>query len=483
VSASVGHFQYDTDGFRSNNDLEHDIANAYLQWAVSPELNLQTEYLWRDTEHGDLRQNFDLDDRDETFRRDLESHVWRTGARYSPTQQSDLLFSYIHSDTDSGGQSVPVDIPDVIKVSEQQSQNDKADQFEGQYLFRAERFNLQAGAAHADADVSGAFTATALITIPPPVPGLPPLIIDDVQVFPTDSRTRDTRGYVYTNIQLPYAILATVGASYQDYDGELTSDGISNNFDRFNPKVGIRWNLMPNLTARAAYFETVKPVLVSNRTLEPTQVAGFYKFLDAPAAPRWERFGARRAWRPVKELKVGGELTRRNVESPVVNFAALAMNYEDRDEWQHRAYVFWEPAARWALGVEGIYDKFTNASDSIVSNIVPSYVRSWTVPTKVSYFDPRGWFASLGVTYVDQTVRRNATQSVLAQGSSDFALVDLAFGYRLPARRGMLSLVFMNLFDKDFDYQDNSYRTFSDQPYVGPYVPERVVMARMTVSY
>ncbi len=483
VSASLGGFSYDTDGYRPNNDLDHEIWDLYGQWAISPEVNVQAEYWRRKTDHGDLRQNFDLEDFDDTFRRDLDGDVWRIGGRVSPTSRSDLLLSYIHSDVDSSGQSVPLDIPGAITLREDQAQNDEADQYEAQYLFRADRFNLLLGVAHADSAIEGAFTATANITEPPPVPGLPPFEFEDVQVFPANSDTKDTRGYVYGNVQLNDSVLATLGVSYQSYDEDLVSDGITNDFDRWNPKLGIRWGITDTLTARAAYFKTVKPVLVNNRTLEPTQVAGFNQFFDDPDATRSTRYGAGLDWRPLSDLHIGGELTKREVESPVIDFGLSKSVYEDRDEWLNRLYLFWTPADRWSISGEVIFDEFTNEDNSLFADVVPDRVSTWTIPLKVTYFHPSGWFAGAGVTYVDQEVRRDQTRSVLAQGDSSFTLVDAAVGYRLPKRYGLLSLSVQNLFDKDFDYQDNSYRTFSDQPYVSPYVPERTIMGRVTLSF
>ncbi len=475
---SLGGFDFESEGFRSNNDLDHKIVNLYGQWAVSPVINIQAEYRHRDTKHGDLRQNFDLEDFDETFRSKLDADIWRLGGRISPTSSSDVLLSYIHSDVDSSEQVVPLEIPDVITVREDGSQNDEADQYEGQYIYRADHFNLVVGAAHADVDIDGKFESTATITIVPP-----DITFDDVQVFPTSSETKDTRGYAYGNVHLFDTVLATLGMSYQDYDEDLDSDGITNDFDKWNPKLGIRWEMTETLAARAAYFKVVKPVLVSNRTLEPTQVAGFNQFFDDPDATRSERYGVGLDWRPLSDLHIGGELTKRDLESPIIDFTELEVEYEDRDEWLHRVYAFWTPTDRWSLSGEIVYDKFENQNNSLAADIVPDRVTTWTLPIKATYFDPSGWFAGAGITFVDQEVRRDRTLSSLAQGDSSFTLVDATVGVRLPKRSGLISLSVQNVFDEDFDYQDNSYRTFSDQPYVGPYVPERTIMASFTVNF
>ena len=490
VSGSLGAFRYDTDGFRSNNDLSHDIWNIYSQWAVSPSLNLQAEYGYRETEHGDLRQNFDLDVFDATLRRGLEGETWRLGGRFSTTPSSDLLVSYIHSDLDRTGQSVPVPPTEIddfttLTVSEDQAQNDQADQFEGQYIFRTDGLNLVVGAAHAESDIEGQLTATAAITLSLPIPGFPPLVIEDVQVFPTDSKTKDTRGYTYANLQLHDRVVATIGASYQSYDEELIGDGITNDFNEWNPKLGIRWDITDSLTARAAYFETVKPVLVSNRTLEPTQVAGFNQFFDDPDATRSTRYGVGLDWRPLSSLRVGAELTRRDLQSPVIDFNALEATYEDREERLDRLYLYWTPPGdRVAVSAEAIYDRFTNQEDlSLVSDVVPDSARTWTLPISAAYFHSSGWFFGAGFTYVDQEISRDPAQSDLPQGESQFTLVDASIGFRMPRRLGLISLGVLNVFDQQFDYLDDSYRTFSNEPYVSPYLPERTIMGRLTLSF
>ncbi|MGD8312428.1 MAG: TonB-dependent receptor, partial [Gammaproteobacteria bacterium] len=68
-------------------------------------------------------------------------------------------------------------------------------------------------------------------------------------------------------------------------------------------------------------------------------------------------------------------------------------------------------------------------------------------------------------------------------GDSRFFLVDAAVGYRLPKRRGVVSLGVSNLFDRDFDYLDDSYREHSPGVVTGPYYPDRIVMGRATLNF
>ena len=100
------------------------------------------------------------------------------------------------------------------------------------------------------------------------------------------------------------------------------------------------------------------------------------------------------------------------------------------------------------------------------------------------YFDPSGFFAGLGVTFVRQDLDRsqnNATE--FGEGDSNFGLVDAQVGYRLPKRFGIVTLQVSNLLDKSFDYQDDSYRESQDSPSVGPYIPERQILLQLKLSW
>ena len=97
-SISAGSFHYDTDGWRPNNDVQHDIYNLFMQAAVTPDLNMQIELRHRESEQGDLAFDFDPTFFNPEFTRSLDQDTARVGARYSPSPNSDLLLSFIYSD-------------------------------------------------------------------------------------------------------------------------------------------------------------------------------------------------------------------------------------------------------------------------------------------------------------------------------------------------------------------------------------------------
>ena len=114
----------------------------------------------------------------------------------------------------------------------------------------------------------------------------------------------------------------------------------------------------------------------------------------------------------------------------------------------------------------------------------PEDVKTFSVPIGARYFHPSGVFAGFSVTYVNQQVERTSASTLSdAEGSSDFFLVDAAIGYRIPRRFGIASLSVTNLFDESFKYQDDSFREFQDAPSVGPYLPDRLIMGRLTLNF
>ena len=89
----------------------------------------------------------------------------------------------------------------------------------------------------------------------------------------------------------------TLGASGDFFNGD--SDDISDE-DQFDPKLGVKWNPLENTTIRAAAFRVLKRTLITDQTLEPTQVAGFNQSLTTTM----ERAGATGAAVDQKLLKM-----------------------------------------------------------------------------------------------------------------------------------------------------------------------------------
>ena len=114
-----------------------------------------------------------------------------------------------------------------------------------------------------------------------------------------------------------------------------------------------------------------------------------------------------------------------------------------------------------------VWDEFEEAKEE--PNIdIPAEVDTVSVPVALRYFSPLGIFGQIGVAFVHQDVARRAA-STTPEGSDDFVVLDAAVGYRLPRRKGILSLEATSLLDSRFDFQDD-YR--SNEPKT-PALPAR----------
>lgn len=470
LSISAGAYHYETDGWRSNHDINHDIYNIFAQYAVTPELNLQLELRHRESTQGDLAFNFDPDAFDSDFERNLNQDIGRAGLRYSPTPNSDFLLSFIYSDREEEGIdpfSITIPLVGTFNGSNDTLTDDEGYQIEGQYLYRRDRFNLTTGFSYAGVDRDFDQTITV-----------------ESDVFPLSDQSEITHphGYVYGSVNFPDPVTWTVGLSVDDYEeGPLE-------VDKVNPKFGVQWNVTDDFTLRGAVFRTVKPALVSNRTIEPTQVAGFNQFFDDVNATEAWRWGGGADWRITKELFVGAEATWRDLDVPFLldedgDGANDEAVLEDWDEQSHRAYLFWTPIPELSLSAEFAYDRFESEEGIGTDGFgFPLRVETFSVPLAARYFHPDGFFAGIGVTFVDQDVDRTEASGG-AEGSDSFVLLDAAVGWRFPNRRGIISLEATNLLDEKFDYQDDSFREFRDEPSVGPYFPDRQIMGRITFNF
>ena len=132
--------------------------------------------------------------------------------------------------------------------------------------------------------------------------------------------------------------------------------------DQYNPKFGVEWNPWMNTTMRAAAFKVLKRTLVTDQTLEPTQVAGFNQFFDdANGASSW-RYG----------VGIDQKLAATSFSAPSIRSATSSLRsstsatirktrfrlceHEDLTEYLGRAYAFWTPHPWWAFSAQYLYE-------------------------------------------------------------------------------------------------------------------------------
>ncbi|SNX60855.1 FecR family protein [Nitrosomonas ureae] len=449
TSISLGQFHYETNGFRTNNDQNHDILNAFVQHALTSKLNLQAEVRTRSAHHGYLLQDFDRDSADPNalqnrWRRNIDEDTVRVGARYDLSPNQSIITSSQYSDRKNENLGER-----LLKTN---SEKIEGYQTEMQYQFRSSWFNFLAG--------SGVYR----LNVDPTVELYSS--VNTIQCCENFGRNK-TNGYVYSNLNLHSALNATVGFSYDSYEErEHTVDG-------FNPKFGLQWNIANYLRLRMAWLETVKAPLTAHQTIEPTQVAGFNQLFDDLNGTKSRRIGIGIDTHFRDKLFSGFEISDRDLNVPI--HLPTSIISDNQEESLVRAYLYGLLHKRWTARSEIQFEKFSRAE----TNSSPHLIDTLTLPAGIDYFNPNGFFANLTGTFIHQKVDRTGKQD--NEGTDKTFLVDASIGYRLPKRRGMVSLEARNLFDEFFLYRTTNFMT---PELVSPrFIPTRTIFARITLNF
>jgi tetratricopeptide (TPR) repeat protein len=457
ASFSVGYSHFETDGFRANADQEDDILNAFVQVELNPKTSLQGEFRYRKTNSGDLQLNFFPDDILTNFRQEAETYGVRIGARHAFSPDSILLGSVIYQNRDDSLH----DEPPFLVSFDSESNGQESMSAELQYLFRSRYVNLVGGTGYFNID------SKRLVTVVFNQPSGP-----FTSSTPRDLDVNHTNVYLYSYLNFLKTVTFTLGFSADFFDTDNTA---SEDRDQFNPKFGIIWNPWPSTTLRAAVFRVLKRTLITNQTLEPTQVAGFNQFFDDLDSTESWRYGVALDQKFSSTIYGGMEFSKRDPNVPLflVTPTTSQLLRVDWNEILGRAYLFWAPHPWLALSGEYQYER---AEEDNRLNFGFEEVTTHRVPLGVRLFHPSGFSLSLRGMYVHQDGKFQPRGSACCMpGEDDFWIVDAALSYRLPKRYGFITVGATNLFDHEFKYQETDIRNPTIQP-------ARAGFARITLA-
>ncbi len=439
-SLSVGQLRSETDGYRENADISETIYNIFTQIALTPKASLLAEYRYDLTKTGDIAMQFDPEFFNPDLRRETETKTYRLGYRQMLTPRSDIILSSYYQD---GRESL--DMPPVAEL------DGVTDGYTGeaQYLFRGTSMNLIIGAGRFRAED----TSKGMI--------FGESVDDKVD-------TSHTNFYAYSYLHLPFNARMTIGGSGDWYEGRAIDDDL----EQFNPKFGLIWDLTASTTLRLAALRVLERNYISNQTIEPSQVAGFQQFYRDADATDSKIYGIAVDQEFSPDLFGGLEFARRDLTIPIEAITPGAPTELEIEERTGRAYLYWMPLPWLSTTGEYYYER---QDDSPF--IQGTRVTTQRAPFGVNFHFPNGFYARLKATYYDQDgVFLDTSTFGLESGSDQFWLADAAVGYRLPKRRGVISVESRNIFDKEFQFQDDVLRYPSIQP-------ERSVFARLTLVF
>jgi hypothetical protein len=274
-----------------------------------------------------------------------------------------------------------------------------------------------------------------------------------------------------------------VGASGDFYEADVKeSSDLDMDENQFNPKFGVMWTPLAGTTLRAAAFRTFKRTLITNQTLEPTQVAGFNQFFDDINATDAWHFGGAVYQKITENVYAGAEISKRDLNVPFYVFPpppappVPQLREADWEEFLGRAYVYWAPHEWIGLRAEYLYEKFEREAE-FVNGL--KELKTHRFPVGISFFHPSGISIQLMATYYGQSgtfERLDAPPGVFEAGEDDFWVADAGISYRLPKRLGLITLGVTNMFDENFRYAD----TDVNNPAI---IPERQVFGKVSLAF
>ena len=471
ASISLGQFHFSTRGFRrndldpdhpdpgrsrkdstliqsvNNHDVTHDIYNAFLQYALTPKFNLQAELVSRRTAHGDFAaENLYHRDYNPYNRRTLREDSVRIGARYALLPRQDFLLSakYVDRRENFTGMKFPA----------------SGKQIEAQHILKQDSLRTVTGGAvyRYSFDNQSPFFA-----------------------LPGRLHRESVYSYLYLNALASFDV--TLGLGYDSFTGANSKKA-----GKVNPKIGLQWYVNDYLQLRSAWFETTKSHLLGQQTLEPTQIAGFNQFFDDPNATRTRRTGIGLDARAADNLYGGAEVSERTLRIPLMQSetlpeASLAAE-KQRERW-YRLYLNWLLDTSWSIKAELQFERVDRRGYQYY--LQPRRIDTLSAPVSIEYFHASGFFAKFSTTYVKQQQwltglpKEEHDDPWNGAGTSDFMLLDAIAGFRLPNRRGLLSLEVRNLLDKTFFYRQPYF--FTSEPHPRLYSPTRTLFGKLTLNF
>lgn len=430
ASFSVGQFHYESDGARENADQEQDSAVAFGQWAITPATNLQIEARTTEIERGDLVMRIDPDNFAPDQREKFDEDIIRIGLRREFSPRSDLIASYWNQES-----RTDLSFGENSRVGAEL----EGDQFEAQYLHRFGKGNLRTGVSYFSGDRIDTDMTTG-------------------ELFTSREEETDYGAYAYSTIDISNRLSVTLGLSAQSTEGGLVDT------DQVNPKVGMayRFGRDGSTTLRAAAFRTRQRTIASDQTLEPTTIAGFNQFFDDAEGADAVRYGIGIDRAFGETWFAGAEVSRRDIEvtGQVLGPMGPLVSTGDLDERLAQAYIYWVPTSQgrswsWSFSAELSREEF-DRPDGFTGPEEILHLTTDQLEIGANLFHGSGLSARAAAALVDQdgTFGVGPPFGEYTDDGDRFWTMNLDVSYRLPGRRGIVTLGARNVLNTGFRYQD-----------------------------
>ncbi|HMO16714.1 MAG TPA: TonB-dependent receptor [Oligoflexia bacterium] len=271
------------------------------------------------------------------------------------------------------------------------------------------------------------------------------------------------RTYLYSTWHLTDELDVNLGVTYawlRYSDNSENAPFVDDTYDKdaFSPKLGFMYNLTSSTTLRGSYGQTLDRTDRNNvGPLEPTFVGGFNQVFDGIKGSRQELYAIGVDQSLPTESFVGVNYQRRHInlnvpfttgglvfDQPTGNLSEsrFVQNTSGKAiEDRVGAYFYQLLGSEFTYSLDYLWEFFEQGAP--LPEIETALVRN-----QLNYFHSSGLFALCRTTWRNQA-RAGAFDE---KQKNDFWLFDLGVGYEFDNRKGSVSVLFNNIFDRSFRY-------------------------------
>ena len=470
-----------SDGYRTNDRLLDHIMYGSLQYQLSPEdtvlLDLNLEFY--DSNDTQVGYNPNLNDPNSTQAQD--DFIGRLGFNHRFAPGSKAIAQLLVNDSD-----LTIEDPDFPRILinkyltqgevvadqallgealQQTSFRSTGTRADAQHLYDSSYFSMINGVAALESSQRQRENGQTVFEEFP----------DTLLSSSADNTEGSRRVFNYTTFHLAPSFDLQGGATYAHLHlsgSPLSIPFLENteSFDEVSPKAGFIFTPTNDTTVRGAFFESIGSSGIRElEVIEPTIVGGFNQsFFDFFPGTRARNFALGIDQKLPFETYVGVEgLHRHVIQHYTRTFDALLLDAESgetigtdilfspdsdnhHDENILKSHLYKVINDYVSATVD--YALIRNQDDS-----VDTLARTNRVRLGLNYFESNGFLAFSGATWRDQELSGfDDSVGDTINGSRDFWIVDSGVGYRVPNRRGLISLSVTNLLDKDYRYLPTS---------------------------
>ena len=457
LQASVGHFDYRSDGFSENGEVDLSTTRAEFRGRLTDNTIVFADLQHKDTVAGDVTQSF-FTQYDEEVNKE-RSDLTRIGFRYRPSaEMSFVLVGANESGRVSKDTSASIVEP-TLRATTTTAQVSRFDRRElaGRldWAYSAGDATLGFSLAQEKRDEFSVTVERGLRFIPLPFPpfGVWATLPGDYR--PNIARTDASQERVFGSVSQEFGSSVTVHGrvNYVSYRHESSFDGNDRrDADRVLPSVGVTVHDLLGAEWRAAIIQDLSYAAPGRQSIEPTRFAGFDALFDDVDGTRYRRW-ALGLTRPLgTRATLGAEWSMRKASVPTVLCRSddCMSGYDER---RHSVYASFQ-ASR-SVGFETGWRYTSQRSREDVQNTFqPMFLRTESLPVRMFVQWPSNWRFMVEALRVRQHIDYLDSAPALQRENSAFWLANLRLQYGAPGARWGVAMDVRNLFDQNVRVQE-----------------------------